>query len=149
MVLILVEQIVDFMRLYWAAGILIVLGAIVAAAPWTFAPVCELQNMWVQTASGKLLPMPCGYTARAELGVGSMIVFSGVAMLMVKTAATRRAAGAFAGALGALAIAFPTYLTGMCAVASHPCRTATEPTLILSGLATLAVGAGLVLMRQK
>jgi hypothetical protein len=137
------------MRLYLAAGILIVLGAIVAAAPWTFAPVCELQNMWVQTASGKLLPMPCGYTARGELGVGSMIAFTGVALMFVKTVNPRRTIGAFAGALGALAIAFPTYLTGMCAVASHSCRTTTEPTLILSGLATIAVGVGLVLMRQK
>jgi hypothetical protein len=137
------------MRLYWAAGILLVLGVIIAVAPWTFAPVCEVQNMWVQTASGKLLPMPCGYTARGELGVGAMIGFSGVALMLVKTASPRKVIGAFAGALGALAIAFPTFLTGMCSVSSHSCRTTTEPTLILSGLATVAVGVGLVLMKQK
>lgn len=136
------------MRLYWAAAILVALGVIVIVAPWTFAPVCEVQGMWVQTSAGKLLPMPCGYTARAELGVGSMIVFTGVALMLVKPQ-NRRTIGAFAGALGALAIAFPTYLTGMCAVASHSCRTTTEPTLILSGLATIAVGAGLVLTRPK
>ena len=137
------------MRLYWAAAILIGLGVFVAVAPWTIAPVCELQGMWVQTSTGKLLPMPCGYTARGELGVGSMIAFSGAALMFVKTVNPRRAVGAFAGALGALAIAFPTYLTGMCAVATHSCRTSTEPALILAGLATAAVGIGLVLMKQK
>jgi hypothetical protein len=136
------------MKLYWITAILVALGAIVIVAPWTFAPVCEVNGLWVQTSAGKLLPMPCGYTARAEFGVGSMIMFTGVALMLVKTQ-NRRIIGAFAGALGALAIAFPTYLTGMCAVASHSCRTTTEPTLILSGLATIAVGAGLVLTKPK
>ncbi len=138
------------MRLIWvAAAILIVLGVIVAAAPWTFAPVCEVQDLWVVTASGKKLPMPCGYTGRAELGIGSMILFSGAALMMVKTVNPRRIVGAFAGALGVLAIALPTFLTGMCAVSSHSCRTTTEPVLILSGLATVVVGLGLVLMKRK
>jgi hypothetical protein len=105
--------------------------------------------MWVQTTTGKLLPMACGYTARAEIGVGSLIVFSGAAMMLVKNLQPRRAVGAFAAALGGMAIAFPTYLTGMCANAAHSCRTTTEPALILSGLATVAVGLGLVLVRQK
>jgi hypothetical protein len=136
------------MRSYWAAGILIALGIIVAVAPWTFAPVCEVQNMWVMTTAGKQLPMACGYTARAEIGVGSMIVFTGAALMLVKNVNPKRTFGVFAGALGALAIAFPTFLTGVCAVASHSCRTTTEPTLILSGLATMAVGAGLVLSKK-
>jgi hypothetical protein len=137
------------MRSFWAAGILIALGVIVAIASWTFAPVCEVQNMWVQTTTGKLLPMACGYTARAEIGVGSMIVFSGVGMLLIKNHGQKRLLGAFAGALGALAVAFPTYLTGMCAVPTHSCRVNTEPTLVLSGLAVVAVGVGLVLMKPK
>jgi hypothetical protein len=136
------------MKLHWAAPILVAIGVIVVVAPWTFAPICEVQGMWVQTAAGKLLPMPCGYTGRAELGVGSVIAFTGVALMLVKTT-NRRIIGAFAGALGVLAIALPTYLTGMCAVASHSCRTTTEPTLILSGLATVAVGAGLLLTKQQ
>ena len=91
----------------------------------------------------------CGYTARGELGIGSMIAFSGAALIFAKTVNPRRAIGAFAGALGVLAIAFPTYLTGMCAVASHSCRTTTEPALILAGLTTVVVGIGLVLLKQK
>ena len=136
------------MRLYWAAAILVALGAVIAIAPWTFAPVCEVQGLYVKTMTGVSLPMPCGYTGRAEIGVGSMIVFTGAAMMVVKTA-SRKIVGAFAGALGVLAIALPTYLTGVCSNATHSCRTTTEPVLILSGLATLAVGAGLVLMKQK
>ena len=136
------------MKSFWAAGILIALGIIVAVAPWTFAPVCEVQGLFVQTAAGKLLPMPCGYTGRAEIGVGSMIVFTGAALMTVKTV-NRKVIGAFAGALGVLAIALPTSLTGVCSVATHSCRTTTEPTLILSGLAVIAVGVGLVWMKQK
>jgi hypothetical protein len=138
------------MKMFWLAALLLVaLGAVVAIAPWTFAPVCEVQGLWVQTAQGKLLPMPCGYTARAEIGVGSMIAFSGAALMFVKTANPRKVLGVFAGALGVMAIALPTYLTGVCALASHSCRTTTEPVLILSGLATVAVGIGLVFVKEK
>ncbi len=95
------------------------------------------------------MPMSSGCTARAEMGVGFMIIFSGAALMFVKTVNPMRAVGAFTGALGVLAIALPAYMTGMCAVASHSCRTTTEPTLILTGLATVAVGVGKVLIRQK
>ena len=137
------------MRSFWVAGILIVLGVIVAVASWTFAPVCEVGGLYLQTTAGKQFPMACGYTARAEIGIGSMIVFSGAALMLVKNEVQKRVFGAFAGALGVLAIAFPTYLTGMCANPAHSCRTEAEPVLILTGLAVVAVGVGLVLMKPK
>ena len=64
------------MKIYWPAIILIILGVLLAIAPWTFAPVCEVNGMYAQLASGKTLPMPCGWTARAEVGLGALLIVS-------------------------------------------------------------------------
>lgn len=128
----------------WAAA-LAVLGLLVIAAPWTFAPVCEVHGQFVQTVTGKQLPMPCGYTARAEIGVGALLLVAAGAVAFSKSPETKRVVGAFGIALGALAMLFPTYIIGMCAMADHTCRTMTQPTLLILGLGTIAVSSGLVL----
>ena len=66
--------------------------------------------------------MACGYTGRAAIGVGSMFVFTGAAMMVVRQA-SHKVIGDFAGALGILTIALLTYLTGVCANPAHSCPT--------------------------
>ncbi len=129
---------------YYAAFALVALGIFVAAAPWTIAPVCEVHGMLATLANGKTLPMPCGFTARAEIGAGALLVVAGGVMLTAKSAAAKRTAGIFGIALGALAIALPTGLTKMCALADHTCRTMTQPTLIVTGIAVMAVSLGII-----
>ena len=51
----------------------ILLGALVAVAPQTFAHVCAVKEM----------PMACHYTAQAALGIGIVIAVLGVAGLFV------------------------------------------------------------------
>ena len=51
----------------------ILLGALVAIAPQTFAHVCAVKEM----------PMACHYTAQAALGIGIVIAVLGVAGLFV------------------------------------------------------------------
>ncbi len=127
----------------WAVT-LVVLGALLIAAPWTFAPVCEVHGSFVQTVTGKQLPMPCGYTARAELGVGALVLLTAGAVAFSRSSETKRLAGIFGAALGILAILYPAYIIGMCALADHTCRTMTQPTLLILGLGTIAVSAGIV-----
>lgn len=134
---------------------LIAIGLLVALAPWTFAPVCEVptaenpNGLWVTTMAGKSLPMPCGYTARAEIGVGAAIVILGGMMLFATSAAFIAALGAIGIALGGLIVALPNLLTKMCALSSHPCNTVTAPTLDLLGISLVSVSMGMALYRHR
>ena len=65
------------MKLSIPAIILIILGILLIVGPWTFAPVCEVGGMYVKTATGMNLPMPCGWTARAEIGIGALTILAG------------------------------------------------------------------------
>ena len=129
------------MKIYWPAIVLIILGVLLAVAPWTFAPVCEVGGMYAQLASGKTLPMPCGWTARAEIGLGVLLVVAGILLAIAKSNETKRIIGIIGAVIGVLAILFPTYITKMCVVAEHPCNLVTKPVLVLLGLAALIVSA--------
>ncbi|MHC1708870.1 MAG: DUF4418 family protein [Methanomassiliicoccales archaeon] len=131
------------------------LGGLIAAAPWTFAPVCEVptdehpDGLFVTTMSGKQLPMPCGYTARAEIGVGAGVAAVGAMFLFATSLGAIVALGAVSAVMGASAIALPTALTGTCAIESHTCNTLMLPTIALLGIALIAVAIGVVLYRKK
>jgi hypothetical protein len=106
-------------------------------------------GLWVVTAANKTLPMPCGYTARAEIGVGAGIAAIGGIMLFAGSASVIAALGAVGIALGGMAIALPNLLTKMCALPSHGCNTLTAPTLDLLGFGLIGVSLGLVAYRNK
>jgi small-conductance mechanosensitive channel len=97
--------------------------------------------MYAQLASGKTLPMPCGWTARAEIGLGVLLVVTGILLAIAKSNETKRIIGIFGTVIGVLAILFPTYITKMCGIAEHPCNLVTKPVLILLGLAAIIVSA--------
>jgi hypothetical protein len=121
------------------------IGILIAVAPWTFAPVCEVHTaehpngLWVVTSANKTLPMPCGYTARAEIGVGAGVVAVGGMIMFTATTGAFAALAVVGIALGGVTVAMPTVLTKMCALSTHTCNTLTAPTL-----GVLAVGLGLV-----
>jgi len=129
------------MKISWPALVLIILGIVIAISPWTIAPVCEVNGMYAQLASGKTLPMPCGWTARAEIGLGALLAVAGVLLTIAKSNETKRIIGIFGIAIGVLVILFPTYITKMCALADHPCNLLTKPVLIILGVATIIVAA--------
>lgn len=116
--------------------------------PWILFPVCEMGGLYIQAVSGMQFPMPCGWTARAESGIGALIVVAGSLLIARNTPETRQAAGVFTLALGALVILFPTVLTGMCKVASHPCRLTTLPVLEILGVLVIIIGGYLVWKRE-
>jgi hypothetical protein len=130
--------------------VLIGLGVLLAAGPWTIFPVCEALDppMYVTTSTGKQLPMPCGYTARAEIGVGALVVLGGVGMMLAKSPGTRKGLAWMGLGAGALAIAIPTALIGVCANQSHPCVLETQPALILIG-ATVAMLSIIILWKAR
>jgi uncharacterized membrane protein HdeD (DUF308 family) len=118
----------------------VILGLLVAIGPDYVFPVCQYYGLMVETAGGTYLPMPCWYTAMAEVGIGAMIVMVGLLLILTKQNETRRALGFVLGALGVFVALVPTYLIGMCANPEHPCRVGTEPFLILMGVIVFVVG---------
>jgi hypothetical protein len=130
--------------------ILVAVGVLTAVGPWTLFPVCEAGDppLYVITAANKTLPMPCGYTARAELGVGSLIAIGGIGLMLTKSPSSRRALGFMGLGLGAFAILLPTSLIGVCANASHNCVLETRPALLILG-GVAAVASAYVLFKAR
>jgi uncharacterized membrane protein YczE len=137
------------MKISIPAIILVVLGILLVVSPWTIAPVCEVNGMYAQLANGKTLPMPCGWTGRAEIGVGALTLFAGVLLAFAQSAETKRMIGLFGVALGVIAILFPLYITKMCALPDHPCNLLTKPVLVILGIAVLAVSCWVIYDAQK
>jgi hypothetical protein len=125
-------------------ALLVLLGIIIILTPWIIFPVCEMEGSYVVTSTGMQLPMTCGWSARAESGIGALIVIAGGLLIARSTKETRQAVGIFTIAMGALVILFPTFLIGMCKVATHPCRMTTLPALEILGVIVIIVGGYLV-----
>ena len=125
---------------YILAAVLLILGIGIAVTGWYIFPVCEMEGKFVETKAGKLLPMPCGYTARAETGLGALVALAGIGLLGLTSYEARRAFGVMTAGLGAVVLLVPTVLIGMCAAPDHICRVATAPALILLGGITLLTG---------
>ena len=130
--------------IYVYGALLFLLGIIIILTPWIIFPVCEMEGSYVVTSTGMQLPMTCGWSARAESGIGALIVVAGGLLIARSTRETRQAVGVFTIAMGALVILFPTFLIGMCKVATHPCRMTTLPALEILGVIVIIVGGYLV-----
>jgi hypothetical protein len=131
------------------AIVLIVIGILIIVGPWTFAPVCEVSGSYAKLASGMTIPMPCGWTARAEIGIGALTVLAGLLLTFAKSAETKRMVGIFGVGLGLFAILFPLYITKMCGMAEHPCNLVTKPVLVILGVAVIAVSCWVIYGAQK
>lgn len=111
------------------SGILLVLAGItLALVPYAVLPVCAGT---VETASGGSVPMKCFWTAKAELGVGSLITFGGLLSCFSRDAGARFGIAAMTAGTALLGIAFPTALIGVCPSEAMACRMGTLPALVL------------------
>lgn len=137
------------MKISLPAIILVVLGILLLVGPWTFAPVCEMGGMFAKLANGKDLVMPCGWTARAEIGVGALTILAGLLLAFTKSAETKRVIGFFGIGLGILSFLFPLYITKMCGMAEHPCNLVTKPVLVILGVVIIAVACWIIYDAQK
>ena len=129
-------------------ALLAILGIIIILTPWVIFPVCEVHGLFVETAAGMKLPMPCGYSARAETGMGALIAVAGGLLVARWTPETRQAVGVFSSAAGVLVILFPVALIGMCRLADHPCRLLTLPALEILGIVVIIIGGYLLWKRE-
>jgi hypothetical protein len=120
-------------------GLLIVLGLVIAIVP-VFTD-CLSQGRALTSTTGMLVPMKCHWTAVASIGVGIILGLVGVFSLFSKRNETFRTLSGIGGATGALAIAFPTVLIGVCANPMMYCNMVEKPTLLASGILAIVASA--------
>ncbi len=115
---------------------IIILGLLIATVGWFILPVCSAT-------------MKCGYTASAETAVGSLLVLVGAVLLFTKTSEARVVSGAVGLGIGTITILLPTYIIGVCDMATMPCRVGTEPALIILGAITIIISAILIIKNLR
>jgi len=120
-------------------GVFIVLALVIGIVP-SFTD-CLSQGLALTTTTGLTVPMKCHWTAVASIGVGIILGLVGIFTLLSKRNETFRTLSGIGGVSGALAIAFPTVLIGVCANPAHYCNMVEKPTLILSGILAITASA--------
>jgi hypothetical protein len=73
----------------------------------------------------------CFYTAKAELGLGILIILGAIWLMAVKNPGQRSGIMAMQASAAVVGALFPTALIGVCASESMPCRAGTLPALVI------------------
>jgi len=134
--------------MYRVFGVTLVVLAIALAVVPMFTD-CQSQGGQITLANGKQIPMKCHWAGIAEIGVAVPLALVGGMMTMNRRKNNLRNLSVLGIALGALAIAFPTSLIGVCQTPTMICVTTMKPTLITLGAVAGGISLlGLVLSRR-
>ncbi len=120
------------------AIVLLVLAVVLMVVPSFFT--CASSGRSIQLPSGKNIPMKCLWTARAEIGLGILLLAVGVLLFISRKLETIRSLSILALILGILIILLPTVLIGVCGNPEMPCAAVMKPTLLLIGIITGVLG---------
>ena len=130
-----------------AAGLLIVLALVVGVVP-AFTD-CQSQGRALALANGNTVPMKCHWSGLAELSLAVPLGLVGVSTAFSKRKESRRMLAILGMLLGALVIAVPTVLIGVCANADMLCNSVMRPTLVLAGGLVMAISLGFGIMNER
>jgi hypothetical protein len=128
---------------YISAFLCLGMGILYIAVPHTLLPVCEYAETAMGGHAAIASPMghstqshmACFWTARAELGLGMLIIFGGLLPALSNSIEQRLGITLMFAASSVLGAAIPAVLIGVCPGETMPCRAGTLPALlILSGL---------------
>jgi hypothetical protein len=120
-----------------AAVLLVVIALAVAIVP--MFTDCQSQGRAIVLANGSTVPMKCHWSGVAELVLAAPLLFVGLAMFVSKRKETRRVLALMGLLLGAIIVAVPTVLIGVCASAEMLCNSIMRPTLVLAGILVMAI----------
>jgi hypothetical protein len=117
---------------------LIALALILIVVPSFFT--CASHGKAIQLPSGKNIPMKCLWTARAEIGLGVLLLATGALFFFSREIESKRFLSVLTLIVGIFVILFPTKLIGVCANPEMVCRVVMNPTLLLIGIVTTVLG---------
>jgi hypothetical protein len=121
------------------AALIVVLALVIGVVP-QFTD-CASQGRNLVMGNGKIVPMKCHWTAIAEIVIaGSLLAVAGM-MLVSKAKEAKRYLNIMTIVLGAFSALIATTLIGVCASSDMLCNSVMLPTMILSGLLVMAIGA--------
>ena len=119
-------------------GILImVLAVLIAMVPLFYN--CQHDGKSMTLANGAKAPMRCFWTAMAAIATAVPLFGIGLLQAFSRQKETRRSLGIVGGLLGAMAIALPTILIGVCAHPDASCNLVMKPALIFMGVLVIAL----------
>ena len=101
---------------------------------------CQAHGHAIQLPGGKSIPMKCLWTARAEIGMGVLLLVVGAFLFMSSKLESRRFLSILVLILGIFIILLPTALIGVCVNPDMPCVVVMKPTLLLIGIITGVLG---------
>jgi hypothetical protein len=117
---------------------LMILALILIIVPSFFT--CASQGKAIQLPSGKNIPMKCLWTARAEIGLGVLLLATGALFFFSAELETKRFLSILALILGIFVVLFPANLIGVCRNPEMVCRVVMNPILLLTGILTAVLG---------
>jgi hypothetical protein len=110
---------------------------------------CQSQGKSLTTNTGKSVPMKCHWTGIAEIGVAAPLVVVGAMMIANRRRDSLRNSGITGIVLGALAIAFPAGLIGVCQTPTMLCHTVMRPALLTLGSLAVIGSLGAVVLSRR
>ncbi len=126
----------NFLSRNWRGLLFIFLGLFTVFGAHYFLDTCADAGHFMHMGD-KEIHMGCTWTERGVIGVGGLVAFMGLAMLIARES-WRGLSLAAAGA-GALMILIPLYLIPTCAMPNMPCNLSLKPgSLLLGGLVLVA-----------
>jgi len=120
------------------AIVLMISGLVTIFVPSFYT--CAAYGKAIQLPSGKSIPMKCLWTARAEIGIGVLLLAVGIFLFISRKLESRRFLSILALIVGIFIILFPTALIGVCINPDMPCVVLMKPILLLIGVVTGALG---------
>ncbi len=114
-----------------AAGLIVILALVIGIVPQVTD--CHAQGRSLALANGNTTEMKCYWTAMAEIALAVPLLAVGATLAFSRRKESRRSVGIIGTTLGALVIAVPTVLIGVCANNQMLCNSIMQPTLILAG----------------
>ncbi|MBN7773242.1 DUF4418 family protein [Clostridium aminobutyricum] len=113
-----------------------VLGAMIILVPVCIFPTC---SGVIETAAGGTVPMKCFWSGRAEIGIGLLILCSGILFILVKSPLIRIGVSIMTALSGFVGILIPTLLIGGCEMMTMSCRMTSFPAVIVLSVLTIVV----------
>lgn len=117
----------------------IIMGVLLASGPYTLFQVCD--------TSEKI--MKCWWSVRAETGIGALLIFSGILILVLKSKEALYAINLYNIVIGIVAIVIPNVLIGGCGKETMPCRSLTFPSIYIISAVVILFSIGNVIYLKK